>query len=616
MARVLVVLVATNAIFSQLPCATVDATGDASMPRSFSAMTSNGQSFNRSKSSFESVKDDDIVVGTIRIDNEDAETHRNVDGSKKLWESSHNNVGAHSSGHSGTLALVNAALKLGSVLNATSTIEQTYVNWLGNPYGSIYSSRACWRKAHIAKMCPLGYNSKLGMCWTQCPYSYPLECGLECIRQNDDCGTAVFYKVAVVVQTAISLSAWSIYGDMEKWDKGVKVAIKCIKYMISIIKSLVRYIRYIKVYNPEATKDKILSILYQIDNVIIDLPVTVAYCIGKRASDDIKFVDTVLTTAEYLLYDIISNGDFIISTWKEFMRFMKKLALGDSAASLTGEEIKALKSALKSNTTCGYDLKRLLDRTWMTVAELRLLHPEMSEDEIRVTVSQSNLMLNDIPIATNNCIPELLIKSDEKTAYATRDTLRKTFETIVDDLITAGTSNNGSLLTFGEYAFKIADRAIGFYAIWDYFYVSSVISQYVQPICAPTLLIGEIDDGNVKKALAMTTVQGAFNNSDGMWTKVGDGTVTITFKSIDVKDVAVNIKSGGDKIAEVPIPAGKTVVWKSTVAVLGGKTLYLDRWRPGFLNLPGTGGGSLRLWVPRSALGGTLQLTAFLNANE
>ncbi|GMF36705.1 unnamed protein product [Phytophthora lilii] len=519
-----------------------------------------------------------------------------------------------SSSASVALSSIHAAFKLGSVLNATSTIEPTYPNWVGPALDTSITS-ACYRKTHIAKTCPSGFDKKLGICWTQCPYAYPVECGLECIRQNDDCGHAIFYKVAVVVQTALSLSSYGLYGDMAKWAKSIQLAVKCSKYMISLIKSLVRYIRYIKVRDPQTSQDQLLAILYQIDNVIIDIPVTIAYCIGKKASDDVKFVDSVLTTAEYALREIITYGDSIVSSWDSFAAFMKNITLGDTVSSLNSTNISSLKSALKSNSTCGYDMKRLLDRTWMTVAELRRLNPDISEDDIRVIMSQSNLVLNDIPIATNNCMGELLAESDEVTAYKARDTLRKTLGDIVGDLISSGTSNNGTFLSAKQYAFAVADRAIAFYAIWDPMYVSSVVSQFFQPICGPTELIGEIDDGSAKNALGMKTVQRAFNNSDGMWTKTGDGTVEITFKSVDTEDVTVNIKSGGDKIDEVDVPAGKRVTWTSNVTVLGGKTLYLDRWRPGFLGLPGTGGGSLLLWVPRSTQGGNLQLTAMLNVS-
>ncbi|KAG6944140.1 hypothetical protein JG688_00017243 [Phytophthora aleatoria] len=186
---------------------------------------------------------------------------------------------------------------------------------------------------------------------------------------------------------------------------------------------------------------------------------------------------------------------------------------------------------------------------------------------------------------------------------------------IVDDLISSGTSSNGTLLTAGQYAYKIADKAATFYAVWDRTNIGGAISEFFQTICGPTEFVGEIDDGTAKDALGLKTVKAAFNNSAGNWTKNGDGSVIITFKSVDTEDVTVNIKSGGNKIDEVAVSAGKTVTWRSNVTVLGGKTLYLDRWRPGFLGLPGTGGGSLLLWVPRSTRGGNLRLTAMLNVS-
>ncbi|KAI9994902.1 hypothetical protein PInf_011742 [Phytophthora infestans] len=185
----------------------------------------------------------------------------------------------------------------------------------------------------------------------------------------------------------------------------------------------------------------------------------------------------------------------------------------DLFAPLGSKDITSLKSAMKSDSTCGFDMKRVLDRTWMTVAEYRKRNPEMSEDDIRVAVSKSNLVLNDIPTATNNCMGDLIAESDEATAFATRDKLRKTFGGIVDDLIKSGTSNNGSYLKAKGYAFNIADKAFSFWAIWD-----------------PWSATGAISDD-------------------------------------DTEDVTVNIRSGGHKIDEVDVPAGKTVTWRSNVTM-------------------------------------------------
>ncbi|KAL4100412.1 hypothetical protein PRIC1_008206 [Phytophthora ramorum] len=145
--------------------------------------------------------------------------------------------------------------------------------------------------------------------------------------------------------------------------------------------------------------------------------------------------------------------------------------------------------------------------------------------------------------------------------------------------------------------------------------LSTLISEYLQTVCGPTQFMGEIDDGTEAATLGLNTLQRAFKGSSSSWAKKGDGAVIINFTSTDTKDVTVNIMSGGDKIDEVDVAAGANATWTSTTKVLGGKTLYLDRWRPGFFGLPGTGGGSVVLWVPRAAQGGHLELEAKLNVS-
>ncbi|KAG1693708.1 hypothetical protein DVH05_023109 [Phytophthora capsici] len=503
---------------------------------------------------------------------------------------------------------------IGNPLNATSTIESTYRNWVGSALGTAKDT-ACYREAHIAKTCPLGFDGKLGTCWAQCPFSYPVECGVECIRQNDDCALEVVSKISSVGQAVFSLASYNLYGQFKLMAKGLQIAFKCSKEMMGLVKALSKYVRTVEVSDPQTSQDKLLTMLYQTDNVVFDIPITIMSCLGIKVEDQFKFADRLTNTIQLALKDILANGAAIVSSWSAFTSFMKNITLGDSISSLKSSEITDLETALKSNSTCGYDMKRLLDRTWMIVAELRRQNPRISEDDIRVAMSKSNLALYEIPTVTNNCMEELIAESNEATAYTTREALRKGMRGIMDDLISSGTSSNGSLLTAGQYAYKIADKAATFYAVWDRTNIGGAISEFFQTICGPTEFVGEIDDGTAKEALGLKTVKKAFNNSSGNWTKVGDGTVSVTFTSVDTEDVTVNIKSGGNKIAEVAIAAGQTVTWKSNVTTLGGKTLYLDRWRPGFLGLPGTGGGSLLLWVPRSRKGGRLELNARLNVS-
>ncbi|KAE9127620.1 hypothetical protein PF005_g5473 [Phytophthora fragariae] len=83
--------------------------------------------------------------------------------------------------------------------------------------------------------------------------------------------------------------------------------------------------------------------------------------------------------------------------------------MGETVDSLSEKDITNLKIALESNSTCGFDMKRLLDHTWLIVAELRRLNPGISEDDIRVIMSKSNLVLRDITVATSNCMSEGLV---------------------------------------------------------------------------------------------------------------------------------------------------------------------------------------------------------------
>ncbi|GMF46428.1 unnamed protein product [Phytophthora fragariaefolia] len=161
----------------------------------------------------------------------------------------------------------------------------------------------------------------------------------------------------------------------------------------------------------------------------------------------------------------------------------------------------------------------------------------------------------------------------------------------------------------------MADKAFSFYGVWDITGMTSMIGEYFQTICGPTKFIGDIDDGPASKALGLSAVGKAFKNSSGIWAKKGDGTVTINFNSTDTEDVTVNIMSAGEKIDEVGVSAGGSATWRSNVSTLGSKTLYLDRWRPGLFGLPGTGGGSLVLWVPRATEGGNLELEVKLNVS-
>ncbi|OWZ07631.1 hypothetical protein PHMEG_00019955 [Phytophthora megakarya] len=511
-------------------------------------------------------------------------------------------------------------LQIGPNIKTIDTIESTYRNWVGPTIGAPdRGDSACYRKAHIMKKCPIGFDYKWKTCWAQCPLSYPVKCGMECIRQNDNCALEIYAKASNVVQTTIALATMGLFGQFAIAAKGVVAGAMCIRSMIGNMKMLINYIRGLKVYDPQIPYDRIMALLYQTSYITIDFPVIIAMCLGKSYPAVLDPASWMVDTIQLQLGEILDNGDNIIRGWDRFKAFLHRVNFTQPLSELNATEISSLKTGLASNSTCGYELKRITDRTWMTVAQMKMQNPKISRNELRVAMYDSDLMIHDIPTVTNNCMDQMISESTEDTAYQTRDTLRKTLGVIVDDLIDKGTSDNGTSLTAKEYTRVVADKlamTIFVLSIFDSTGTIGIITEYIQPICGPTQFIGEIDDGTDPYTLGLNIVGKAFVDSSSSWTRKGDGVVTIWFESVDIKPVTVNIFSGGDKIDEVDLPVGGNIItWTSNISTLGGKSLYLDRWRPGFLGLPGTGGGSLKIWVPRASEGGHLDLYVRLNVS-
>lgn len=257
-----------------------------------------------------------------------------------------------------------------------STLESTYTNWVGSGFGAGVDM-ACYRETHIANVCPLGFEYKLGTCWAECPLEYPVECGMQCIRQNDDCMLEMLAKVSTVGRAALSLATFGVYGAFENMAKGVQTAFKCGKEVANLVRALTRYVRTVNVTDPQTTTDQLITMLYQTDNVVFDVPITIMSCLGIKVSQGLRFSDRVTNTVELFVREVVTYQDAIVSNWKSFVNFMKNITLDDALENLSETDISSLQSALKSNSTCGDDMKRLTDRVRLNVAYLRKENPKM-----------------------------------------------------------------------------------------------------------------------------------------------------------------------------------------------------------------------------------------------
>ncbi|KAG1713225.1 hypothetical protein DVH05_000945 [Phytophthora capsici] len=488
-------------------------------------------------------------------------------------------------------------------------------NWVGPSIGDFVDT-ACYRKTHKQNSiggCPQGYHESKHKCWAQCPISYPVECFAECIPQNDDCTLEIMSKVTNPGYVVFNIATAGVFNAIYKSFKAVKTGMMCVFNLFNIAEGISRFMRFRNQMSPNGTKEEILAAVYQTDLFLVDLPVAITACLGYKVPRYAYFADAVVTAAETFVKQLTINHNLIMSSTDSFLKFFRNTTMGNVTRDLDAETVTNLTALIDSKSTCGFELKRLTDRVIIKVGDMREANPAATNEDLRTEMSHSSLVLNDVPTVTNKCMGELLTKKKPYAAYQTRDVLRKTFGVIIDQLIDKSTTDMGVAMAKEDYWVATANFGfLGLSAI-DPSGIAYMMFNFVQPVCGPTEFIGEIDDGSATDALGLTTRDDAFRGSEGTWTKKGDGKVILKFVSTDDKDVKVIIHSAGKKFASLQVRSGETVIWCSTVKKLQDKTMYLDRWRPGFLGLPGSGGGSLLLWIPRSSEGGHLEMTVKIN---
>ncbi|KAG6945779.1 hypothetical protein JG687_00017086 [Phytophthora cactorum] len=256
---------------------------------------------------------------------------------------------------------------------------------------------------------------------------------------------------------------------------------------------------------------------------------------------------------------------------------------------------------VKTGLMCAFNIFNIAEGISRFMRFRQIMTPNGTKEELLAAVYQTDLFLVDLPVAITACMGYPV----PRYAYFA--------DAIVTAAETFSTTDMGKAKSKEEYWVSTANLGFLGLSAMDPSGIAFMMYNYVQSVCGPTEFIGEIDDGSATDALGLTTKDDAFRGSEGTWTKKGDGKVVLTFVSTDNKDVDVIIHSGGKKLASVKVCSGQTVIWTSTVKQLQEKTMYLDRWRPGFLGLPGSGGGSLLLWVPRSSEGGHLEMNVKIN---
>ncbi|GMF29895.1 unnamed protein product [Phytophthora lilii] len=323
-------------------------------------------------------------------------------------------------------------------------------NWVGPTVGK-NKDTACYRQTepyNSNEVCPVGYNKNGSSCLAQCPLAYPVKCWLECIPQNDDCTLEITQKAVAVVASIVNVATAGIFGAIFSGYKHAKQQFMCAANVVGVIRSLVYYIRFQKTTAPQGAVQELLALAYQSDVVLVDLPVAVCHCLGVPVPARLQFTGIVMMIVEAIVKQAIINGDEILSSAQN----VYKLLTNASTVNSSHTSVDELQTLMDTNSTCGYQLKRLTDRVVLSVNAIHKTTPGAKINDIRVKISKSSLLLKEIPTVTNNCMHELLSYKTKKAAFETRDLLRKTFGVIVDQLIETATTDMGKFEAISENA--------------------------------------------------------------------------------------------------------------------------------------------------------------------
>ncbi|OWZ04974.1 hypothetical protein PHMEG_00023024, partial [Phytophthora megakarya] len=479
----------------------------------------------------------------------------------------------------------------------------TLPNWVGtvNP-----SDSACYRKTYISRECSVGYAyDNVATCWAQCPLNYPVQCGMECIPQSDDCALEVITKIESVATVALNAATSGVFGQLSTASAAVQQGVKCGQKLFVVMENIVDYAKELETKFPNGTQEQIISLLNNSDIVIKDLPTAVAVCLGLDVPTDyLNLASDIVKVVNNVLIQVVEKGSSLLSV-DTFMTFVSAVGAGSSVESLDTDDTITLEKLISEGKTCGTALQSIISKVTQSVADIKSADATSTPSAIREVMSNTALFLTEIPTVTNNCIQN--ITGD---AYTVRDKIRKALSVITDNLI-----DSSKDLSTADYILKVADMGLDVIALFDPTGIAKMLEEFIQPICGPTSFIGEIDDGSLADALALVADGKAFANSYGTWTHAGDGVVNVVFESTDTENVTVEIHAAGEIIDSVEVKSGETVTWTSNVTTFQDKTMYLDRWRPGLLGLPGSGGGSLVLWVPHSTERGHIDLVAKISVS-
>ncbi|KAG3175409.1 hypothetical protein PC128_g17745 [Phytophthora cactorum] len=166
-------------------------------------------------------------------------------------------------------------------------------------------------------------------------------------------------------------------------DKAANFALTCAINVVNAVKSLIYYLRYKQTTIPTTDTEKLMDKAFQMQIVILDLPIAICSCLGIKIPPKLQFSATILAVVSAIVMMAVMIGEAIFASSNNVMLMLRESGALNNTA-LDGDTIQLDTFLNTKNGTCGYEMKTLTNRVMGKVYEIRNNTPNAAQNDVRV----------------------------------------------------------------------------------------------------------------------------------------------------------------------------------------------------------------------------------------
>ncbi|KAF1775541.1 hypothetical protein GQ600_3810 [Phytophthora cactorum] len=125
---------------------------------------------------------------------------------------------------------------------------------------------------------------------------------------------------------------------------------------VNAVKSLIYYLRYKQTTIPTTDTEKLMDKAFQMQIVILDLPIAICSCLGIKIPPKLQFSATILAVVSAIVMMAVMIGEALFASSNNVMLMLRESGALNNTA-LDGDTIQLDTFLNTKNGTCGYEMK-------------------------------------------------------------------------------------------------------------------------------------------------------------------------------------------------------------------------------------------------------------------